>query len=157
MESGFLADLGFMGFTARIKRLSERLMLDAKSIYDESTLDIEPNWHLIFLLLKDKKELSVTEIADILGFSHPAIIKITKKMMHKGYLDSMDHPTDNRKKWLRLSEKSILQLPEFEREWHDIERVIREVVDVEFLQKLGQVEYQLNKKRIPKRYKESKP
>lgn len=150
----FVQSLQFIGFTARIKRLSESVMLDAKNIYKQSEFDIEPNWHLIFLLLKDQQALSVTEIADTLGFSHPAIIKITQKMGVHGYLESLPHPTDSRKKLLSLSEKSKNMLPAFESMWEEIEQAIQEIVDPIFLQKLGQLEQKLADKNIQTRYSE---
>lgn len=128
-------------------------MYEAKSIYVNSPLDIEPNWHIIFLLLKEKKELPVTEIAQILGFSHPAIIKIAKKMTNQGYLDIVNHPSDSRKKLLRLSEKSLKKLEEFEAQWKVIGSVIKEVVDKKFLDKLDKVETLVNNKTLVERYK----
>lgn len=150
----FLQTLEFAGFTARIKRLSESMMYDAKTLYKASRIDIEPNWHLLFLLLKTKGELSVTEIAQELGFSHPAIIKITQKMAGKGYLESIDHPTDSRKKLLKLTPQSIKQLPEFEKNWSVIESVIQEFVDADFLNKLSQIEDKLAEKKMVERFKE---
>lgn len=152
--SDFLQTLAFAGFTARIKRLSESLMSDAKLVYKASSIDIEPNWHLVFLLLKAHGEMSVTEIAEALGFSHPAIIKICQKMINKGYLESIEHPTDSRKKLMNLTAKSHAQIPEFEQNWTLIESVIQEYVDVDFLNKLSEIEAALADKKMVERFKE---
>jgi len=143
MKNDFLKQLHSKGFTARIKRLSDTLIYNAREYYKHSILDIEPNWHLIFLLLKEKKQLTVTEIAFTLGFSHPAIIKIVKKMKEHGYLESIADKNDSRKQQIQLSEKAIKKLPEMEEEWLKIQEVIDEFVDDEFLQKLGEVEEKL--------------
>ncbi|MFK8039430.1 MAG: MarR family winged helix-turn-helix transcriptional regulator [Crocinitomicaceae bacterium] len=152
MKKEFLQSLEFIGFTARIKRLSDTLIYDAKEIYNNSKLDIEPNWHIIFLLLKDQKELTVTEIAKKLRFSHPGIIKITNKMKEKGYLDSRPDLTDSRKTLLCLSEKSINQFPKFEKKWNSIQAVVEEIVDQEFLDKLSQVENRIANGSISERF-----
>ena len=152
MENDFVQSLAYIGFTARIKRLSDGLMYDAKSIYNQSSLDIEPNWHIIFLLLKDQQELTVTEIAKQLRFSHPGIIKITNKMKEKGYLKSRADSSDSRKTLLSLSKKSLDQFPEFEVEWNAIQEVVEEVVDKDFLKKLSQLEEKLAEGSISERF-----
>lgn len=156
MKEDFLQSLKFIGFTARMKRLSDNLMYDAKMVYANSELDIEPNWHLIFLLLKQEKELSVTEIARILGFSHPAIIKITKKMHSTGYIVSTPSPVDNRKTLLRLSDKAIQALPMFEKNWQIIKSIVEEMVDETFLNQLTEIENQLQDKTLTDRFIQEK-
>lgn len=140
MEKDFLQSLDYIGFTARIKRLSDAIMYDARNIYNHSDLDIEPNWHIIFLLLKEHKELTVTEIAKRLRFSHPGIIKITKKMKERGYLNSRPDSHDQRKAILSLSKKSLKQFPLFEEEWDCIQSVIEGMLDKNFLKQLAEVE-----------------
>ena len=76
MKDDFLQELVFVGFTARMKRISDSLMYDARKIYEDLDIGIEPNWHLIFLLLKKEEQLTVTEIAQKLGFSHPVVMYV---------------------------------------------------------------------------------
>lgn len=152
MEKDFLQSLKHKGFTARIKRLSDAMFYDSKRYYSNSHLDIEPNWHIIFLLLKTEKELTVTEIAKRLKFSHPAIIKIIKKMKEKGHLDSLPDHSDNRKTILRLSDKGLKHLLIFEKEWNRFRDVIKEVVDEEFLLKLAEIENRLYDQSLSMRY-----
>ncbi len=152
MEKDFLRTLEYAGFTARIKRLSDTLMYEARSIYDGTEIDIEPNWHLIFLLLKEEKELTVTEISKKLGFSHPAIIKITKKMKDQGYLEGVVDGRDSRKTLLRLSSKSLEKLPQFEQKWEVIQSIIGNVIGQDFLPRLAEVEDNLKEKNLKERF-----
>ena len=154
MDKDFLQSLKYKGFTARIKRLGDSMLYDSIRYYANSELDIEPNWHIVFLLLKEEKELTVTEIAKRLKFSHPAIIKIIKKMKEKGYLDSLAHRSDNRKTILRLSDKGLNYLPIFEKRWNAFEVLIKEIVDEEFLAKLAEIENKLYEQSIAERYAE---
>jgi len=153
-EKDFLQELAAFGFTARIKRISDALMYDAKKVYEFADLEIEPNWHLIFLLLQKEGQLSVTEISRKLGFSHPAIIKITKKMKLKEYLESATDSNDSRKQLLSLSEKSKNILPAFEEKWKKIEEVMEEFVDGEFLARLAEIEQKLDDKSLFERCKQ---
>lgn len=154
MQDDFLQSLEFVGFTARIKRISDGLLYDARNVYKEIDFDIEPNWHLIFLLLKKEGELTVTQIAQKLKFSHPAVVKIVKKMKERGYVLSGADEHDSRKQLLKLSPKSLHELPRFEREWDQIQEVIQEFVDVDFLQKLAEMEKKLEEKGLFQRCKD---
>ena len=151
MKDDFLSELGFLGFTARVKRLSDKLMYDAKEHYQKSDLDIEPNWHLVLLLLKKEKALTVTEIAFKLGFSHPAIIKITKKMKDRGLIESTMDDEDNRRQVLTLSQEALENMPDFEKEWERIGEVIAGLLDKNFLQKLRDLEIKLEDTSFKKR------
>lgn len=151
MENDFIKELAFKGFTARVKRLSDQLLYDARKLYETIEIGIEPNWHLVFMLLKQEKELTVTEIAQKLGFSHPAIIKIVKKMKEHGYVESKIDSEDNRRFFIKLSEKALVHLPILEKKWETIQEVVQELIDESFLQKLTEVENKLNEENLYQR------
>jgi len=152
MKTDFLQKIEHLGFTARIKRLNEKLVSSTLEHYSGLDFGVEPNWHVIFLLLKEKEKLTVTEIASALGFSHPAIIKITKKMKAQGYLESHKDPSDGRKTFIQLSKKGKEALPAFEEEWNRIREILKEFVSDAFLQNLNQLEQDLNTKSFKERY-----
>ncbi len=117
MAQDFIKELGYLGLSTRLKRVSDNLMQEGKRLYQDLNMDIEPNWYLIFKLLKKHQKLSVTEIAQHLQLAHPSIITIISKMEDKGYLISEKSSADSRKRVLKLSEKAIKGLPEFEKVW----------------------------------------
>ena len=80
MSNDFLYEMGYPGITARLKRLNDLFVVQTKQFYKEFDIDIEPNWHMIFVLLEKEEKLSITEIADFLQISHPGVIKLVKKM-----------------------------------------------------------------------------
>lgn len=152
MENDFLQSLQYIGATARIKRLSDSLLYDARKVYEQIQLGIEPNWHLIFLLLKQEGPLPVTVIARRLQFSHPAIIKIVKKMQAQGYLASLPDANDSRRQLIQLTQQSLDRMPEFEQEWQRIETVIRQLFDADILQQLARLEQNVAQKGLYHRY-----
>ncbi|MEM9856459.1 MAG: MarR family winged helix-turn-helix transcriptional regulator [Bacteroidota bacterium] len=151
----FIEELAHIGLTARLKRLSDRLKSEAKAIYRFLELEIEPNWHLIFLLLKDRS-LSVTEIAKQIGFSHPAVIKITSGMKEKGYLVSRSDMNDSRRKILSLTQKSHDLLPEYQKHWTDIKNIIQTCATEEFLSSIKHLEEKLAQKSMVERLRDLK-
>lgn len=152
MKEDFLQQIESLGFTARLKRLSDILVYSAREHYKNIDLDIDPNWHLVFLLLKENGQLTVTEIASKLGFSHPGVIKIVKKMKESYYLESITDKKDSRKQQLQLSEKALNNLPKFEKEWSNIQQVIEEVIDEEFYENLARIENRLKEASFIERY-----
>jgi MarR family transcriptional regulator, negative regulator of the multidrug operon emrRAB len=113
----FLASLGALALTARLKRLTDRLTYDARALYDELDLAIEPSWHLIFLLLEAREPLTITEITAALGVAHPSVVATTTKMSERGYLKQQTNPDDGRSKRLRLSAKGRARLAEAKPIW----------------------------------------
>jgi len=113
----FLTELGFLGFVTRLKRLSDSMLHDGRRLYKALGMEIEPNWYMIFKLLEEKEELTITEIADELQFSHPSIITIVNKMIKAGYLESDQCNIDSRRRLLSLSDKAKKEMPGFEKVW----------------------------------------
>lgn len=116
-ENDFIEELGYLSFPMRLKRISDTMLHQGRRLYKELDEDIEPNWFLIFKILKKYKAMTVTEIADKVKLSHPSVISITNKMMKLGYLESSRDKIDFRKRQLVLSEKALKRLPELEAIW----------------------------------------
>ncbi len=151
--STFTDELGFLSLAAQLKTVQEAMVHSARSFYKDLNLDIEPNWYLVFLLLKKHQQLSVTEISDHLGMAHPSVISIIKKMKKKGFLISLKDEHDSRKQLISLSEKAIALLPEFELVWKASEKAIIKMLgnDYKFLKTIQSVRIQLTEKDLMQR------
>lgn len=128
MENDFLKELEYLGITARLKRMSDSLSYSIRDLYKSEDVDIEPSWHLVFLLLKRHKTRTMTEISEALHISQPAIVKMINKMKKRGYLDVINDSQDNRKKQLHLSKKALNELPKFERIWDAGQQSIKDIL-----------------------------
>ena len=117
MRKDFLSELGYLAFVMRLKRISDNMIHDGRRLYRDLGMDIEPNWFAVFKLIEQKGPLTVTRIAEDLGFSHPSIVTMVNKMIDLGYLASRRSEEDNRKRILELTRKTRKKLPEFERVW----------------------------------------
>ena len=117
MSNDFLRELGYLALATRLKRLSDRMIHSGREMYKLLELDIEPNWYMIFLLLKEHGQLSVTEISGRLQLSHPSVISIIEKMTKKGFLNTVRSEADGRKQLISLSEKAHGDLHRFEAVW----------------------------------------
>ena len=124
----FVKELGYLGFTMRLKRVTDLLLHSGRSLYQELGLDIEPNWYVIFKLLKSRGPMCVTDIADAIKMAHPSVITLTNKMMNAGYLTSTKSETDSRKRNLSLSQSALDVLPQYEKIWDAGEKGVEEAL-----------------------------
>lgn len=125
----FVRELGYLGLTMRLKRISDAMMHEGRRLYNGLDIDIEPNWYIIFKLLKSRGPMSVTNIADSILMAHPSVITIINKMMDSGYLISEKDEKDSRKRVLDLSDRAIKMLPEYEKIWEAGENGIKEAME----------------------------
>jgi len=153
MKDDFLLDIEYQGITARLKRLSDSMFYSIRELYAERKLEIEPNWHLIFMLLKENKVNTVSEIAKVMKLSQPATIKMVEKMKQKGFIDIVTDNRDRRRKLLQLSEKALNDLPEFEKVWLAGKKAMIEMLaaNQDFLSSLKKFEEQNKQMSFKKR------
>jgi len=151
----FLQDLGPLGVTARIKRLSDALTASIKELYRAQGLDLEPSWHLVLLLLAERAA-TPTEIAAALHLSQPATTQMLRRLDARGYLRFDPNEDDARSKRVRLSPLARRRLPRFERVWAAGRAAVTELVEREagFLRGLGRLESRLEERGFRARVEE---
>lgn len=129
-QRDFPTELGPLGICLRLRRLGERMAQDARRLYGELELDIEPGWHAVLLLLNEEKEgLGVSRIARALGITHPSASALVNQLIQRGYLDDFDDPDDGRRRIVRLSSKAHKALPELSRVWSACRAAMQEVIE----------------------------
>ena len=106
--------LGCLSLGSRFKRLSDRLYKDVASIYQEQQIDLHPTYYPLFNLLHQQGPLSVTQAAELLNVSHPAISKIANKMHGEQLIFKSLDPKDERRTLLALDDKGLLLLHKIE-------------------------------------------
>ncbi|GAB3918881.1 bifunctional helix-turn-helix transcriptional regulator/GNAT family N-acetyltransferase [Larkinella terrae] len=124
-----MAQLGPLAFGSRLRRLSDLISKQASAVYESFGIDFDPKWFTLFYLLSRKPPLSVTEIADELGFSHPAIIQLAKELELAGLIRSEKSGKDSRKRLLSLSDKGRELLPELEKIWQAINELNTKLIN----------------------------
>jgi DNA-binding MarR family transcriptional regulator len=151
----FIKELGVLALSSRLRRLSERLNESVAQIYREQEVVFEPYWFPIVFLLHKHKQLSVTEIANTLQLTHPAIIHGIRKLDKHGYLKSKIDKGDKRRKILSLSAKGRSIIRKLQPIWNGIRNRASELLneaDGDFLKIIGQIESALDKKEFYERF-----
>ena len=128
-KNDLLTQLGALALGSRLKRLSDRLMRDVSRVYDNQQVTFQARWFPVMFLLADHKHLAVTEIATMLGMTHPAINQVANQMTKAGYLLSGKDKSDERRRLLYLSKKGENLLKELIPLWDVIRVSNQELID----------------------------
>ena len=154
MERDFIKELGYKALDNRLKRISDRMSHDTRKFFRQIDIDVEPSWHLVFKLLRDKKTLTMVDIAEQLGCTHPSMVVMLKKMTNKGYIVSVKDVIDKRKQNIKLTQKSYDLLPELEHLWNSCENAIYKMLkeDISIIKHLDEIEASLKAVSINERF-----
>jgi len=124
-----IRELGPLAFASRLKRISEQLMRDVSRIYREQEVNFQARWFPVLYLLGQKTSMSVTETAQALGMTHPAVNQIAGAMSDAGLLSSSRDSSDERRRILSLSKKGERVMTAMVPVWKDVEAANRELLD----------------------------
>lgn len=151
----YFKEIGNLAMASRLKRLTGWMFMDASHLYEEAGLDFEPQWFPVFYLLHTRnKPLTITEIANYLDLSHPAIIKITNAMKKSGLLRSLKDKHDGRKHMLDISKKGREACAKLLPLWESFEESLEEFsaeVGYDLLDVIEKMETAITRKPMKKR------
>lgn len=100
-----MKQFGILSLGSRLKRLSDYLFAEVQQVYVQKNIPISSTYFPILRQLQECGTLSVVELAEKLGISHPAVSKQVAKMIQDGLLEKDGDARDQRRSLLRLSLK----------------------------------------------------
>lgn len=101
----FFDQTGKMAIGSRLRMLTDKITVDATSIYKMFGVDIKPKWFPVFFILSQGEARAITSIAREIGHSHPSVSNIVKEMQAKGLVKEIVDKADKRKNLIALSAK----------------------------------------------------
>lgn len=129
MRNDLVREMGYLALATRLKRISDKMTHSTRLMYRNLNIDIEPNWYLVLIIVKQNPNVSVMNIAKSLGFTHQSVITITNKMVKKDYLQVSKDENDKRKTIFNLTQKANKILPKIEQIWDSGKEVIYELLN----------------------------
>ncbi|MGB0522223.1 MAG: bifunctional helix-turn-helix transcriptional regulator/GNAT family N-acetyltransferase [Flammeovirgaceae bacterium] len=157
--NNFYNTLGKMALGSRLRRLSERLSEQAYKTYELYDIQIEPRWFPVLHVLAQGKAMTVTEIAEIIGHSHPSVSQMVRGMSKAGYIQSSKDKKDGRKTFLTLSEEGKALIAPMRTACQDVEKSVNEMLKQthhDLWEGLNELEYLLEQEDLFHRVKRFK-
>ncbi len=121
-----IKQLGYLSLGTRFRILTDKLLQDVDKVYKSLDVDFEPRWFTVFYLINQRESISVTEIANELGYTQPAVTQILNILIHKGLVKSVKEKEDSRKKILTITPKGKKLFDTLKPVWQIIESTVKE-------------------------------
>ena len=124
----FYSQTGKLALGSRLRRLSEKFTEDAAKINNLYDVPLDPKWFPIFYVLLHQEEASITEIAQIIGHSHPSVSQIVKEMNKKGIATTTKSSQDARVSVVKLSDAGKKLFSKVERQYSDVTQAVEDLL-----------------------------
>ncbi|UWX61965.1 MarR family winged helix-turn-helix transcriptional regulator [Chryseobacterium oranimense] len=120
---------GILAISTRLQRLSEQLRKDGAMIYKSFGIDFEPKWFPVIFTLHHKEMLSVVEIANEIGYTHPSTISLLKELEKEKLIQSKKDKQDERRRLIILTPKGVELIEKMKPVWELVSKVLGEIAD----------------------------
>jgi DNA-binding MarR family transcriptional regulator len=147
---------GILAIATRLQRLSDQIRKDGMEIYKANGVDFEPKWFPVIYTLHRKPLLSVVEIADEIGYTHPSTISLLKELEAKKLIKSSKDKTDSRRRMIQLTEKGKKLVSTIQPVWEIITAAVTDLTHTphNLMLAIIEVEEQFAQKSMLERAKE---
>ena len=124
MSDNYYEKLGQLILGSRLRKLSERLMLEMANIYKSRGIEFEPGWFHIMYLLSENEKMSITQISDVLQVSHPSVIQVIGVLEKRDIVKISIDSNDKRKRMVELSVIGSCLLERIKPVWNEIDQMM---------------------------------
>ncbi|HVS77092.1 MAG TPA: bifunctional helix-turn-helix transcriptional regulator/GNAT family N-acetyltransferase [Steroidobacteraceae bacterium] len=130
-----LHDYGSLLLGSRLRKVSESLYAGVDEVYRDAGVDLPSRCFPILFLLRDHGRLGISELADKLGQTHPAVSQMSRKLLRHGVVRELPDPRDDRRRLLALSPRGRGVMARLEPVW---KAIVAAVADLESQHPLSQ-------------------
>lgn len=128
-QDNIINQVGALAISTRMQRLADTIRKDGELIYKLYGAEFQPKWFPVFITLKDAKSLTVTELADQIGYAHPSTISLLKELEKNKLILSKKDKTDERKRVICLSKAGLELLSKIEPVWDTMQKSIEDLIN----------------------------
>jgi DNA-binding MarR family transcriptional regulator/N-acetylglutamate synthase-like GNAT family acetyltransferase len=119
-----LNDLGILGLGSRLKRLSDSFYRQVDEVYKREGLPFQGRNFPLMQLLNENESMSVTELAEMLGQTHPAVSQMSKKLQQKDWIYHHTDKKDERRRLLSITPAGYEIFDQLSPIWKDLQVVL---------------------------------
>lgn len=124
----FFNKVGKVALGGRLRLMTSVLTDDASKIYELYGVDFVPKWFPVFFILTEKREITITEIANEIRHSQPSVSKIVQEMIAADLVEESLKTQDKRRNIVTLSKKGILISEVIEMQCKDVEAAVEDLI-----------------------------
>jgi DNA-binding MarR family transcriptional regulator len=138
---------GILAISTRLQRLSDQLRKDGTLIYKANGIDFEPKWFPVIYTLHLRSVLSVVEIANEIGYTHPSTISLLKELEKEKLIRSKRDKADERKRLIQLTAKGQELIDRMKPVWEVMIGALTELAETQnnLMLAIGEVEEQMKR------------
>lgn len=155
--SDIITKLGYLAAATRFRRISEKLQYDGDKIYQEAGIGFKASWFSVFYTLNiAQKPLTVSEIADEIGFTHITVKNVVREMEQVGLVKVSGHPQDKRAKHISVTATGKKLVGQLEKVWLPFSKMLQHLMETghpDFLNIVSRIDREMEKSPIHERVK----
>ncbi|HEX8754837.1 MAG TPA: helix-turn-helix domain-containing GNAT family N-acetyltransferase [Steroidobacteraceae bacterium] len=130
-----LHDYGSLLLGSRLRKVSEALYAGVDEVYRSAGVELPSRCFPILFLLRDHGSLGISELAQKLGQTHPAVSQMSRKLLRHRLVKESPDPGDDRRRLLSLSPRARSVMTRLEPVW---KAIVAAVADLESEHPLSQ-------------------
>jgi DNA-binding MarR family transcriptional regulator len=148
-----IAAYGSAGVGARLRRLSERIDREARSVYKHVGIDFEQRWVGVLILLIERKAMTVGELAQALGITQPSVSQTLRSLQTAKLVAAQMDPHDPRRRIQRLTKAGSAFIEKARPVWEALMEAARDLdrAGIDIVTPIAQIERELDEKSLLER------
>jgi DNA-binding MarR family transcriptional regulator len=111
-----------------MRRLSEAFLSEINRTYQAAGINFDASWFPVFYLLSQRESLSIKELSDTAGVSHPAASQLVANLKNKKLLKTTTSSTDGRLQLVQLTKTGRALLEQIIPVWEALRITMEELV-----------------------------
>ncbi len=137
--------VGALAISTRMQRLADAFRKDGEQIYKLFNIDFQPKWFPVIITLKNGESLTITELADEIGYAHPSTISLLKELEKNKLIVSKKDKMDERKRLISLSKTGTELVKKMDPIWDFMKEGIDSIINTQnnLLKAIEEVENKL--------------
>jgi DNA-binding MarR family transcriptional regulator len=124
----FYESLGHLVLGSRLRRLSEAFLSEINKTYQAAGIEFDASWFPVFYLLSRNESLSIRELSDTTGVSHPAASQLVTNLKSKKLLKTTTCRDDGRRQLVQLTKAGHALLERILPVWEALSLTMEELV-----------------------------
>jgi DNA-binding MarR family transcriptional regulator len=127
----FYESLGYLVLGSRLRRLSESFLSEVNKTYQAAGIEFDASWFPVFYLLSKNESLSIKELSEATGVSHPAASQLVTNLKSKKLLKTTTCADDGRRQLVQLTKAGHALLEHIIPVWQALSLTMEELVSAE--------------------------